>query len=216
MTKTYTDATNARRFHDEESKRWDIYPPRLDISKGDRASLKKQKPCVLWFTGLSGAGKTTLSNLVELKLFKLGYHTYVLDGDNVRNGLNRDLGFTEPERAENMRRVGEVAKLMCDAGLIVLCAFVSPLASERKKLRDLFQPNEFFEIFVDCPLATVEARDTKGLYKKARIGDLANFTGVNAPYEAPTTPDLHLKTEVYSPDYVSEQLMQFLKGTGLI
>ncbi|WP_122272815.1 adenylyl-sulfate kinase [Pseudomonas savastanoi] len=216
MTKTYTDATNARRFHDDESKRWDIYPPRLDISKGDRASLKKQKPCVLWFTGLSGAGKTTLSNLVELKLFKLGYHTYVLDGDNVRNGLNRDLGFTEPERAENMRRVGEVAKLMCDAGLIVLCAFVSPLASERKKLRDLFQPNEFFEIFVDCPLATVEARDTKGLYKKARIGDLANFTGVNAPYEAPTTPDLHLKTEVYSPDYVSEQLMQFLKGTGLI
>ncbi|MFA0999149.1 MULTISPECIES: adenylyl-sulfate kinase [Pseudomonas syringae group] len=216
MTKTYTDATNARRFHDEESKRWDIYPPRLDISKGDRASLKKQKPCVLWFTGLSGAGKTTLSNLVELKLFKLGYHTYVLDGDNVRNGLNRDLGFTEPERAENMRRVGEVAKLMCDAGLIVLCAFVSPLASERKKLRDLFQPNEFFEIFVDCPLATVEARDTKGLYKKARIGDLANFTGVNAPYEAPTTPDLHLKTEVYSPDYVSEQLIQFLKGTGLI
>ncbi|KPZ14888.1 adenylyl-sulfate kinase [Pseudomonas syringae group genomosp. 3] len=216
MTKTYTDATNARRFHDEESKRWDIYPPRLDISKGDRASLKKQKPCVLWFTGLSGAGKTTLSNLVELKLFKLGYHTYVLDGDNVRNGLNRDLGFTEPERAENMRRVGEVAKLMCDAGLIVLCAFVSPLASERKKLRDLFQSNEFFEIFVDCPLATVEARDTKGLYKKARIGDLANFTGVNAPYEAPTTPDLHLKTEVYSPDYVSEQLMQFLKETGLI
>ncbi|SOS33024.1 Bifunctional enzyme NodQ [Pseudomonas syringae group genomosp. 3] len=216
MTRAYTDASNGREFHDEESKCWDIYPPHMDISKGDRASLKKQKPCVLWLTGLSGAGKTTLSNLVEIKLFKLGYHTYVLDGDNVRDGLNCDLGFTEPERAENMRRVGEVAKLMCDAGLIVLCAFVSPLRLERKKLRDFFQPNEFFEIFVDCPLATVEARDTKGLYKKARIGDLANFTGVNAPYEVPTTPDLHLKTEVYSPDYVSGQLMQFLKETGLI
>ncbi|WP_439857603.1 adenylyl-sulfate kinase [Pseudomonas syringae] len=167
-------------------------------------------------TGLSGTGKTTLSNLVELKLFKLGHHTYVLDGDNVRNGLNRDLGFTELERAEDMRRVGEVAKLMSNAGLIVLCAFVSPLSSERKKLRNFFQPNEFFEIFVDCPLAIVEARDTKGLYKKARIGDLTNFTGINAPYEAPTTPDLHLKTDVYSPEYVSEQLMQFLKETGLI
>jgi bifunctional enzyme CysN/CysC len=166
----------------------------LDVTREARADLKGQKPAVLWFTGLSGAGKSTIANLVEKKLLSLGRHTVLLDGDNVRHGLNRDLGFTDADRVENIRRVAEVAKLMADAGLIVLVSFISPFRAERQMARAMMADGEFFEVFVDTPLAEAEKRDVKGLYKKARAGQLKNFTGVDSPYEAPDAAEIRIDT----------------------
>ena len=166
----------------------------LDVSKASRAEAKGQKPAVLWFTGLSGAGKSTIANLVEKKLLAQGRHTYLLDGDNVRHGLNRDLGFTDADRIENIRRVAEVARLMADAGLIVLVSFISPFRSERRMARELMSPGEFLEVFIDTTLATAESRDVKGLYAKARRGELKNFTGIDSPYETPEKPEIRIDT----------------------
>jgi bifunctional enzyme CysN/CysC len=166
----------------------------LDVTRAARAELKHQKPAVLWFTGLSGAGKSTIANLVDKKLHSLGKHTMLLDGDNVRHGLTRDLGFTDADRVENIRRVAEVAKLMADAGLIVLVSFISPFRAERDMARTLMAEGEFYEVFVDTPLAEAERRDVKGLYQKARAGQLKNFTGIDSPYERPENPEFHIDT----------------------
>ncbi len=166
----------------------------LDVSRESRAKLKNQQAGVLWFTGLSGAGKSTIANLVEKKLLRMNRHTFLLDGDNVRHGLNKDLGFTDADRIENIRRVGEVAKLMTDAGLIVVTAFISPFRSERELVRSMVAPGEFIEIFIDTSLEDAEKRDVKGLYKKARAGELKNFTGIDSPYEAPQQPEIHIDT----------------------
>src|SRR5207342_171459 len=174
------------------------------VSRETHARLKGQKPAVLWFTGLSGAGKSTIANLVEKKLAALGRHTFLLDGDNVRHGLNKDLGFTEPDRIENIRRVGEVAKLMTDAGLVVLTAFISPFRAERELVRAMLPEGEFVEIFVDTPLETAEARDVKGLYRKARAGELKNFTGIDSPYEAPENPEIWVDTTAMTPAEAAE------------
>ncbi len=171
-----------------------IHWQHLDVDKAARAAVKHQTPRCLWFTGLSGAGKSTIANLVEKKLLAQGRHTYLLDGDNVRHGLNKDLGFTAEDRVENIRRVAEVARLMTDAGLIVLVSFISPFRAEREMARALFEPGEFLEVFVDTPLAEAERRDVKGLYAKARRGELRNFTGIDSPYEPPQAPELHLHT----------------------
>jgi bifunctional enzyme CysN/CysC len=170
------------------------------VKREARADLKNQKPAVVWFTGLSGAGKSTIANLVEEKLHSIGKHTFLLDGDNVRYGLNRDLGFTDADRAENIRRVGEVAKLMTDAGLIVIAAFISPFRSERRVVRELIGEGEFLEVFVSTPLDIAEQRDVKGLYKKARAGDLKHFTGIDSPYEAPEAPEIIVNAVDLSPD----------------
>ena len=188
----------------------------LDVNKTARASLKGQRACVLWFTGLSGAGKSTVANLVEKRLHSLGRHTYTLDGDNVRHGLNKDLGFTDADRVENIRRVAEVSKLMVDAGLIVLVSFISPFRSERRLARDLVQRGEFFEVFVDTPIEEAEKRDPKGLYKKARRGELKNFTGIDSPYEAPEHPEIHLRTALYSPEEAAEQILKALRDAGML
>ena len=172
--------------------------------------MKGQKPLLLWFTGLSGAGKSTIANLVEKKLAARGTHTFLLDGDNVRHGLNRDLGFTETDRIENIRRVGEVARLMSDAGLIVLTAFISPFRAERDMVRAMMAEGEFIEIFVDTPLAEAEQRDTKGLYAKARAGQLANFTGIDSPYEPPLAPDLRLDTTRMSAEEAADAVIAAL------
>jgi bifunctional enzyme CysN/CysC len=188
----------------------------LDVSRDVRASLKGQKPCVLWFTGLSGAGKSTIANLVEKRLTLLGRHTYLLDGDNVRHGLNKDLGFTEADRVENIRRVAEVARLMADAGLVVLVSFISPFRAERRMARGLLPEGEFIEIFVDTPLAVAETRDPKGLYKKARRGELKNFTGVDSPYEPPEHPELRVDTTLKQPEEAAQQILDFLGGAGVL
>ncbi|EFS3719657.1 TPA: adenylyl-sulfate kinase [Campylobacter coli] len=165
------------------------------ITKTQRAKLKNQKPCVLWFTGLSGSGKSTLANAVEKKLFEQGFHTYLLDGDNIRHGLNGDLGFDEVSRVENIRRIGELCKLFMDAGMIVLCAFISPFEKDRKLVKDLLEEDEYIEIFVDTSLEVCEKRDPKGLYKKARQGEIKNFTGVDSPYERPKNPHIYITKE---------------------
>jgi len=188
----------------------------LEVDKTARARLNGHKPCVLWLTGLSGSGKSTIANLVERKLHALGVRTYLLDGDNVRHGLNKDLGFTATDRIENIRRIGEVSKLMIDAGLVVLTAFISPFRSERQLARDMVGENEFIEVFVDTPLATVERRDPKGLYKKARRGELKNFTGIDSPYEAPDAPELHLETEKLSADASAERIVAELRARGVL
>jgi adenylylsulfate kinase len=159
----------------------------------DRVAKNGHAPACLWFTGLSGSGKSTLANLVEQQLFELGFHTYILDGDNVRKGLNNDLDFTDEGRTENIRRIGEVVKLMCDAGLVVLAAFISPFINDREKVKNLMGDN-FVEIFVDAPVQLCEQRDTKGLYKKARAGQISNFTGISSPFEVPLHPDVHIQT----------------------
>ena len=164
------------------------------ITKEKRLTLLNQKPCILWFTGLSGSGKSTIANAVELELFKRGRKTYLLDGDNVRHGLNKDLGFSEQDRIENIRRIGEVAKLFVDSGLIVLTAFISPFKSDRQIARSLVKYDEFIEVFIDTPLEVCEQRDPKGLYKKAIAGEIKNFTGLDAPFEAPTNAALEIKT----------------------
>jgi len=188
----------------------------VDVSRTSRAGQKGQRACVLWFTGLSGAGKSTVANLVEKRLFALGKHTTMLDGDNVRHGLNRDLGFTDTDRVENIRRVGEVARLMADAGLIVLVSFISPFRSERQMARDLMPAGEFFEVFVDAPLAVVESRDPKGLYKKARRGEIKHFTGISSPYEPPENPELHIDTTRLSPEAAAELIVAQLSARGLL
>ena len=188
----------------------------LDVNKTARSSLKGQRACVLWFTGLSGAGKSTVANLVEKRLHALGRHTYTLDGDNVRHGLNKDLGFTDADRVENIRRVAEVSRLMIDAGLIVLVSFISPFRSERRLARELMQPGEFLEVFVDTPLAEAEKRDVKGLYKKARRGELKNFTGIDSPYEPPEHPEIHLRTVLQSPEEAAEQILKTLRDNGML
>ncbi len=186
----------------------------LDVNREARARLKGQKACVLWFTGLSGAGKSTIANLVEKRLHAMGRHTCILDGDNVRHGLNRDLGFTEVDRVENIRRVAEVARLMSDAGLIVLVSFISPFRSERRLARELLPEGEFIEVFVDAPLAEVEKRDPKGLYRKARAGKIQNFTGIDSPYEPPEHAELVLDTTRLSPEQAAEAVIAALADGG--
>jgi bifunctional enzyme CysN/CysC len=189
-----------------------IHHQHLEVSRETHSALKGQRPAVLWFTGLSGAGKSTIANLVEKKLAARGRHTYLLDGDNVRHGLNRDLGFTEADRIENIRRVGEVARLMADAGLIVLTAFISPFRAERHMVRRMVPEGEFFEIFVDTPLAEAEKRDTKGLYAKARAGQLKNFTGLDSPYEPPEAPEIHIDTTEMSAEEAADLIVEALLG----
>jgi len=184
----------------------------VDVSKATRAAAKGQTPAVLWFTGLSGAGKSTIANLVDKKLLARGRHTYLLDGDNVRHGLNRDLGFTDAERVENIRRVAEVARLMADAGLIVLVSFISPFRSERAMARGLFPPGEFVEIFIDTPLDVAEQRDVKGLYGKARRGELKNFTGIDSPYEPPEAPEIHIRADHVLAEDAADMIIAHLEG----
>lgn len=193
-----------------------IHYQHVDVNKAVRAKAKGQTPSVLWFTGLSGAGKSTIANLVEQKLHALGNHTYLLDGDNVRHGLNKDLGFTDADRVENIRRIGEVSKLMVDAGLIVLTAFISPFTSERRMAREQLGEGEFIEVFVDTPLAVAEERDVKGLYKKARRGELKNFTGIDSAYERPASPEIHLQAAELSADDAADLVIAELRKRGII
>jgi bifunctional enzyme CysN/CysC len=193
-----------------------ISPQAVTVDKAARAASLHQTPCVLWLTGLSGAGKSTIANLVETELHRRGNHTYLLDGDNVRRGLNRDLGFTDAARVENIRRVAEIAKLMIDAGLIVIVAFISPFRSERNMARSLLGEEEFIEVFVDAPLAVAEQRDPKGLYKRARRGELLNFTGIDSPYERPEDPDVRIDTTVLSPSDAAVRLIEALEERGCL
>ena len=188
----------------------------LDINKAVRTELNGHKPCVVWFTGLSGAGKSTIANVLERRLHAVGAHTYVLDGDNVRHGLNKDLGFTDADRVENIRRVAEVAKLMVDAGLIVLVSFISPFRVERRMARELVGPGEFIEVFVDTPLEVAEARDPKGLYKKARRGQLKNFTGIDSAYEPPEQPELRVETTRLTAEQASDEIVRYLQQVGAV
>lgn len=193
-----------------------VHTHAMDVNKARRSELKGQKPAILWFTGLSGAGKSTIANLVERKLAETGRHTYSLDGDNVRHGLNKDLGFTDVDRVENIRRIGEVANLMVDAGLIVTCSFISPFRSERQLIRDLVEDGEFLEVFVDAPIEVCIERDPKGLYKKAQAGEIKNFTGFDSPYEAPENAELHVKTAEMSAEAAAEEVIEQLISRGII
>jgi adenylylsulfate kinase len=186
------------------------------ISKEKRASIKVQKPCILWFTGLSGSGKSTIANALEEKLFLVDKHTYLLDGDNLRMGLNKGLGFSDIDRVENIRRIGEVSKLFVDSGLIVLTAFISPFIKDREMVKALVQDDEFIEIFVDTPLHICEHRDTKGLYKKARTGEIKNFTGISSDYEKPINPNIILKTENQTVEESSQNIMNYLEMKGYL
>ena len=188
----------------------------LDVGKQVRADLKGQKPVILWFTGLSGSGKSTIANIVERKLTLAGRHTYLLDGDNVRHGLNRDLGFTDADRVENIRRVAETAKLFVDAGLIVLVSFISPFRSERRTARELVGSDEFLEVYVDTPLAVCMARDPKGLYRRAQAGEIRNFTGLDSPYEAPEQADIHVNTVDLTPEQAADAIIESMRALGLI
>jgi bifunctional enzyme CysN/CysC len=186
----------------------------LAVNKVARAAQKRQRPCILWFTGLSGSGKSTIARVVEGRLHADGHHSYMLDGDNLRHGLNRDLGFTDVDRVENIRRVGELAKLMVDAGLIVLCSFISPFRAERQMVRRLVEDGEFFEIFVDAPLEVCMQRDPKGLYKRAIAGQIPHFTGIDSPYESPQAPELHLETASRSAEELAQAVIQRLRAGG--
>ncbi len=187
-----------------------------EITKKERAYLKKQKPCILWFTGLSGSGKSTIANALESKLLNLKKHTYLLDGDNIRLGLNRDLSFSDEDRVENIRRIGEVSKLFIDSGLIVLTAFISPFQKDRDSVRELVERDEFIEIFIDTPLEICEKRDPKGLYKKARDGDIKNFTGISSTYEAPLQAELTLKTATTSIQECVDKIIYYLDTKGYL
>ncbi len=186
------------------------------VTKTDRAKQAGQKPCILWFTGLSGSGKSTIANAVEEILHANGNATYLLDGDNVRHGLNKDLGFDEASRVENIRRVGEVAKLFVDSGQLVLTAFISPFAADRALVKALVEEGEFIEIFIDAPLDTCEARDPKGLYKKARAGEIKNFTGLDSPYEAPQNPQIRIKNDNITIEQACEPIIAYLVEKGYI
>lgn len=186
------------------------------VSKDDRARQKRQKPCVIWFTGLSGAGKSTLANALERALFERGHHCYLLDGDNVRHGLNRDLGFSDADRVENIRRIAEVAKLLVDAGLIAMTAFISPFRADRQLARDLLPADEFIEVHVATSLAVCEQRDPKGLYRKARAGQIPNFTGIDSAYEAPVNPELVIDTGIEDLDGCVQSLLAYLEQRGII
>ncbi len=187
-----------------------------EVTKGERLKRNNQRASILWFTGLSGAGKSTLANAVEQRLFDMGKHTYVLDGDNVRHGLNRDLTFSEKDRVENIRRIGEVSKLFVDAGILVLTAFISPYMNDRNLVRGLVENGDFIEIYVKCPLDVCESRDVKGLYKKARDGLITGFTGIDAPYEAPERPELTVETDNYTIDECVDQTIAFLTSHNYI
>ncbi|MCF6322392.1 MAG: adenylyl-sulfate kinase [Rhizobiaceae bacterium] len=188
----------------------------LDVTRQKRAELKGQKPAILWFTGLSGSGKSAIANVVEKKLTALGKHTYTLDGDNIRHGLNRDLGFTDADRVENIRRIAEVSRLMADSGIITLVSFISPFQSERQLARELAEVGEFIEIHVDTPLEVAEARDVKGLYKKARAGEIKNFTGIDSPYEPPLNPEIRVNTVDISAENAAENIIIKLRARGII
>jgi bifunctional enzyme CysN/CysC len=210
------DTVGAGMLHFALRRAQNVHWQALDVNKAARSALKGQKPCLLWYTGLSGAGKSTIANLVDKKLHARRRHTYLLDGDNVRHGLNKDLGFTAADRVENIRRIAEVAKLMVDAGLIVSSAFISPFQSERRMARALFAPDEFIEIFVDTPLSVAETRDPKGLYKKARRGELKNFTGIDSPYEAPENPELRIDTTALTPEAAADAVIALLERRGML
>ena len=186
------------------------------VTHQDRIGLKQQKPVILWFTGLSGSGKSTIANIVETKLLALGKHSYLLDGDNIRYGLNNDLSFSDQDRIENIRRIGEVAKLFIDSGLIVLTAFISPFISDREQVRQLVTKNQFIEIFIDTPLALCEQRDPKGLYKKARAGEIKCFTGIDSVYQQPRNADIHIKTEHHTANACAELIMTTLKSLNYL
>lgn len=194
----------------------DIVWQHHSLDKASRSLQKRQKPCILWFTGLSASGKSTTANAVEQKLFELGHHTYLLDGDNVRHGLNKDLGFSDSDRVENIRRIGEMAKLFTDAGLIVLSAFISPFRADRKMVRDLVGEGEFVEIHMSTPLSVCEQRDPKGLYKKARQGDIKNFTGIDSAYEAPESPEIILNTAECDIEACADKVIAYLKQNQII
>ncbi len=186
------------------------------VTKEDRQKIKGHKSAVIWFTGLSGSGKSTLANELEYKLHSLGVHTYVLDGDNIRHGLNSDLGFSPEDRQENIRRIGEVAKLFVDAGLVVLVSFISPYRRDRKRARSLVEPGEFIEVYVKCPLEVAEQRDPKGLYKKARAGIIQEFTGISAPYEEPENPEIVVETDKLSVEESVEKIFKYLVNNGIL
>ena len=186
------------------------------VTKAERAALKVQKPCILWFTGLSGSGKSTVANAVEAKLLDMKKHTYLLDGDNIRHGLNSGLGFSDADRIENIRRIGEVSKLFVDAGMIVLTAFISPFQSDRDRVRALVEEGEFIEIFIDTPIEVCEARDPKGLYAKARAGEIREFTGISSPYEAPELPELHIQTAEQSVGASVDAIVGYLQEKGYL
>lgn len=183
------------------------------ISKEMRCKMKNQKPCLLWFTGLSGAGKSTVAGALEKRLHSLKLHTYLLDGDNVRHGLNKDLGFTNEDRMENIRRIGEMSKLFVDAGIITISAFISPFASDRQMVRDLLEKDEFLEVYISTPLEVCEQRDPKGLYKKARSGEIKLFSGIDSPYEAPVSPDIEIDTSKQPLEKSVDKLLEFLEGS---
>ena len=199
-----------------EQKATNITWHEANVVQTDRENLLNQKGCVIWFTGLSGSGKSTLALEVESKLYQRGHLTYVLDGDNIRHGLNKNLGFSPEDREENIRRIGEVAKLFADAGVISMTAFISPYRTDRDNARDLLADGRFVEVFVDCPLEVCEARDTKGLYQKARAGEIKEFTGISAPYEAPTQPELTVNTGSLTLEECTERVIALLENKGLI
>ena len=186
------------------------------VTKDDRSKKKQQRPCILWFTGLSGSGKSTIASAVEQKLFESGHHTCLLDGDNVRHGLNKDLGFSDDDRIENIRRIGELSKLMTDAGLLVMTAFISPFKTDRNLVRELVQPHEFIEIYMDTSLEECERRDPKGLYKKARKGEIKNFTGVDSDYEIPESAEVIIDSVALNIEECAEQVIQYLKNNKII
>jgi adenylylsulfate kinase len=186
------------------------------VTKQQRSKIKNQKPCILWFTGLSGSGKSTIANALEIELNRLGKHTYLLDGDNIRLGLNKGLTFSNTDRVENIRRIGEVSKLFVDSGLFVLTAFISPFQNDRDMVRELVEDKELIEIFIDTPLEVCESRDPKGLYQKARDGEIPNFTGISSPYEAPINPEIVIKTDRLSIDQSIEEILKYLEIEGYL
>jgi adenylylsulfate kinase len=186
------------------------------VSKEEHSTQKSQKPCTLWFTGLSGSGKSTIANALESRLNTMGKHTYLLDGDNIRHDLNKDLGFSDEDRVENIRRIGEVCRLFIDAGLIVISAFISPFRSDRQIVRELMEETEFIEIFIDTSLQICKERDPKGLYKKARKGEIPSFTGISSPYEAPSTPEIHIPTVNMSIEQSVDTIITYMQSRGYL